>query len=260
MKVVIAEALGLCFGVRNALEAARRIEQPTEITVRGQLAHNPLVNRELADRGFIVAKEHEAAIPTTQGVLVTAHGISDRERAALVAAGKRIVDTTCPLVKQAHASAIELQRQGFHVLVIGQRNHVEVQGLTGDLASFDVLESSRDIQRWRHAKLGIIAQTTCPERDALAMVQRVRRMNPEAQVRFVNTICKPTRDRQVALEKLLDQVDVLVVVGGRNSNNTRRLVRRSLARHVPAIHFPFYSANKHPHSQNNAPQQNHPHL
>jgi len=99
-----------------------------------------------------------------------------------------------------------------------------------------VLESLRDLRRWGYGKLGIVAQTTCLERDAKAMVERVRRMNPDAEVRFVNTICQPTRDRQAALEKLLDQVDVLVVVGGRNSNNTRRLVRRAMARRVPTVH------------------------
>ena len=138
--------------------------------------------------------------------------------------------------KNAHAAAIELQRQGFHVLIIGQRNHVEVRGLTGDLDAFDILESPQDLRHWNHNKLGIIAQTTCPERDAKAMVERVRRMNPSAHIQFVNTICQPTRDRQAALEKLLDHVDALVVVGGRNSNNTRRLVRRSIARRVPAFH------------------------
>jgi len=198
------------------------------------LAHNPLVNRELVGRGFVVVAERDEV--ATPGVLVTAHGTSDRERVKLMMAGNRVIDTTCPLVRRAHDAAVGLQREGFHVLVIGQRNHVEVRGFIEDLESFDVLESSRDVRQWEQGKLGIITQTTCPERDAMAIVERVRRMNAESEIRFVDTICQPTRDRQAALEKLLDEVDVLVVVGGRNSNNTRRLVRRALVRGVPSVH------------------------
>jgi 4-hydroxy-3-methylbut-2-enyl diphosphate reductase len=236
MYVITAAALGMCFGVRDALDATRRLERPADITINGQLVHNPLVNAHLAQRGFSLAHEASDQIPATPAVLITAHGISNRHRAVLEAAGKSLIDTTCPLVKKAHAAAMKLQSLGFHVLVIGQKNHVEIRGLTGDLDSFDVLERPADVRRFPHARLGIIAQTTTIERDAAQIVDAVRAANPHAHVRFLNTICQPTRDRQRAVDDLLAQVDVLVVVGGRNSNNTRRLVQRAEERHVRAIH------------------------
>jgi 4-hydroxy-3-methylbut-2-enyl diphosphate reductase len=236
MHVILAEAMGMCFGVRDALAITRRVENPAHITINGQLVHNPIVNGELEQRGFSLAQEASTEIPETPVVLITAHGISDRQRAALASAGKKVIDTTCPLVHKAHAAAMQLQALGFHVLVIGQKQHVEVRGLTGDLAAFDVLESLADVRAFPQRKLGIIAQTTTIERDARQIVEAVRAKNPLAHVRFLNTICRPTRDRQAALENLLEQIDVLVVVGGKNSNNTKRLLQRAIERHVPAIH------------------------
>jgi 4-hydroxy-3-methylbut-2-enyl diphosphate reductase len=93
-----------------------------------------------------------------------------------------------------------------------------------------------DVQRYSERTLGIIAQTTSLERDVHVIVARIRALNPHADVRFINTICQPTRDRQAALEELLDRVDVLVVVGGRHSNNTRQLVARAQEAGVRAVH------------------------
>jgi 4-hydroxy-3-methylbut-2-enyl diphosphate reductase len=236
MYVITAAALGMCFGVRDALAITRQLDRPADITINGQLVHNPLVNNHLVERGFTLAHEAADEIPATPAVLITAHGISNRQRSALESAGKSLIDTTCPLVRKAHAAAMKLQSLGFHVLVIGQKNHVEVRGLTGDLDAFDVLESPADVRLFPHAKLGIIAQTTTIQRDAQQIVDAVRAANPQAHVRFLNTICQPTRDRQRALDDLLQQVDILVVVGGRNSNNTRRLVQRAHERSIPAIH------------------------
>jgi 4-hydroxy-3-methylbut-2-enyl diphosphate reductase len=175
-------------------------------------------------------------MPHTRTVLITAHGISDRHRRSLLASGKQLVDTTCPLVTRAHRAGILLARRGYHVLVIGRRGHVEVNGLTEDLPSFDILESETDVRTWPHPKLGIIQQTTTPLHHAAALSDAVRRLNPHAQVRYVGTICRPTKDRQRALDELLDQVEMVVVVGGRESNNTRQLAARCEQRGVRAVH------------------------
>ena len=238
MKVILAQAMGLCFGVRDALAVARGIESPAQVTVFGQLVHNPIVNRELERRGFAqVAELGRALSPLpTPRVLITAHGISDRERAELQAMGKQLVDSTCPLVKKAHAAATGLAEKGYFVVVIGKKNHVEVRGLTGDLEQFTVVESMADVQRYAADRIGIVAQTTSVEREVRMIVARIRAANEHAEVRFINTICQPTRDRQAALEELLTQVEVLVVVGGRHSNNTRQLVARAGETGVRAIH------------------------
>src|SRR4051812_17053244 len=106
MKVIQAEAMGMCFGVRDALATMRRIETPAQVTVFGQLAHNPLVTREIAGRGFVTLDEAErsAAKVQTGAILITAHGVSQVEKARFAAQGHRIIDTTCPLVRKAHAA------------------------------------------------------------------------------------------------------------------------------------------------------------
>ena len=112
------------------------------------------------------------------------------------------------------------------MVVVGKRGHVEVRGLTGDLSDFEVVEHVAEVRDFDRAKIGVVAQTTSVEREVLEIVERVRRMNGGAEVRLVNTVCGPTRERQAAVERLLEKVDVLVVVGAANSNNTMRLVER----------------------------------
>lgn len=228
MNVVLAEAMGMCFGVSDALAVMRGVERPVEVTVMGELVHNPVVGREIVGRGFSVMGEQMAAggaAPETETVLITAHGMSDTERARLAASGKQIVDTTCPLVRRAHRTALKLAGEGHFVVVVGKRGHVEVRGLVGDLPpeACAVVERAEEVRAYGWEKIGVMAQTTAVESDVAAIAARVREKNPRALVRLVNTVCAPTRERQAALERLVEQVDVLVVVGGRGSNNTRRL-------------------------------------
>jgi 4-hydroxy-3-methylbut-2-en-1-yl diphosphate reductase len=241
MFVIEAHAMGMCFGVRDALAAMRTAQEPATITVFGQLVHNPAVSRELASRGFALLEEdaRDPAHIRTPVVMVTAHGISDLRRAELLATGKRVLDTTCPLVKKAHQAAVGLAQAGFFVVVVGKKQHVEVEGLTGDLppGQFVVVERLDQVAAYPAPRIGIIAQTTSVERDVGEIVARVRQANPASEVRFVNTICMPTRARQQALEGLLGQVDVLVVVGGCHSNNTRQLVTRARQAGVRTVHI-----------------------
>ncbi len=228
MRVIRASAMGVCFGVRDALKVADTVAQPVQVTVYGELVHNPLVQQRMQRRGFqqFGEGEHRDAIPDTPHVLITAHGISQRRAATLRDAGKTILDTTCPLVKKAHAAAIGLRDQGYHVLLIGRPGHVEVQGITEDLYSYDVLPDSAAVKTYHHHKLGIICQTTTPSAGALEIRAAVKRKNPHAEIKYIDTICQPTKDRQLAVEDLLNQVNTVVVVGGKNSNNTRQLVHR----------------------------------
>jgi len=237
MKVIMAETLGMCFGVRDALAALDGIAQPENVTIHGELVHNETVLAGLRGRGFRMSDERSRTeLPATQTVLVTAHGISDVERRRLEAAGKRLVDTTCPLVMRAHQAAQKLQGEGRHVLVIGRRGHVEVQGIIEDLHSFDVVQSPDDVTSYPSKSLGIVCQTTTPTRLSLAIRLAVARLNPEADIRFIDTICHPTKDHQEAVERLLGVVDAMVVVGGKNSNNTRELVSRCREQGVPTYH------------------------
>jgi 4-hydroxy-3-methylbut-2-enyl diphosphate reductase len=237
MKVVRAEVMGMCFGVRDALKVITAIELPEQVTIHGQLVHNHAVLTQLEARGFAMTGEADRrGLPETPTVLITAHGVSDRERQRLEAAGKTLVDTTCPLVTRVHQAALTLRDEGYHVLVIGKAGHVEVQGIVEDLPSFDVVDSADAVRTYPHPRLGIVCQTTAPARTVAKVREAIVARNPGAEIRFIDTVCLPTKDHQRALERLLDEVEAMVVVGGRNSNNTRELVALCQERGVPALH------------------------
>ncbi len=237
MQILKAQDMGMCFGVRDALAKTQTISDPVQVTVFGQLVHNPVVSERLAARGFGMLEEGQRGhLPDSTHVLITAHGISERTRSALLAAGKHLIDTTCPLVKKAHAAAQRLRDQGCHVIVIGTPGHVEVNGIVEDLTSFAIVENPQAVARYPFTKLGIVCQTTTPTTVAAAVRAKVAQLNPHAHIQFIDTVCQPTKDRQIALEELLSQVQAMVVVGGHHSNNTRRLVDRCRQRHIRAYH------------------------
>lgn len=237
MKVLRAEAMGFCFGVRDALTATRDVQNPEDVTIHGELVHNETVLVELETRGFRITDETERArLPATEHVMITAHGVSDRERSRLQAAGKRLIDTTCPLVRRVHMAAQVLAREGRHVIVVGKPGHVEVQGIIEDLPGYTVVGRADDVRNYGTPRLGIVCQSTTPPRLAGEMRARIHECNPDADIRWMDTICQPTRDRQTAVLELLQKVDAMVVVGGRNSNNTRALVDLCHEHGVPALH------------------------
>jgi 4-hydroxy-3-methylbut-2-enyl diphosphate reductase len=174
------------------------------------------------------------SLPLTDRVVITAHGVSGKERRRLTDAGKELIDTTCPLVRRVHQAAQDLQRAGYFVLVIGRPGHVEVEGIAGDLERFAVVSGADAARCYGEPRLGIVCQSTTPPDEAGRVVAAVRAANPGAEIKYVDTICRPTRERQEAVADLLGRVEALVVVGGRNSNNTRQLVRLAEARGVPA--------------------------
>lgn len=227
MEVLLADSLGLCFGVRDALTLAREAARPERTAIFGQLVHNPLIQARLDRLGYqTVPESARHALPDRSAILITAHGLGERSRQWLAASGKELVDATCPLVRRAHDAARELAREGWHVVVLGRRDHVEVKGLVEDLPSYDVIESLEEVRELPHARLGVVCQTTTAPAEAAAMIQALRERNPRSVVRVIDTICQPTRDRQEAVDRLCSRVAVVVVVGGRSSNNTRKLLER----------------------------------
>jgi 4-hydroxy-3-methylbut-2-enyl diphosphate reductase len=237
MRVIRAEAMGMCFGVRDALELVRGLAGPEGVTVHGELVHNEEVLRDLGRLGFRQTPEvRRFELPLTPRVVITAHGASERERARLLAADKELIDTTCPLVRRVQQAARDLDRQGYFVVVIGRPGHAEVEGVTGDLRAFAVVADEGSARAFEAARLGVVCQSTTPpalaERVRLALVAR----NPGKEVRFVDTICRPTRERQEAAADLAGRVEALVVVGGRGSHNTRQLAALAEARGVLVLH------------------------
>ena len=136
------------------------------------------------------------------------------------------MEATCPLVRVAHRAVADLARTGYHPVVVGKRDHVEVRGLTEDLDDFDVVLSEADVFELKERpRFGVAAQTTQPIEKVRALVELIRRRFPASEVRFIDTVCQPTKQRQNAAIELAQQSDVVVVIGGAHSNNTRELVR-----------------------------------
>lgn len=225
MKIQLAEHYGLCFGVRDAIAQAERLADDAPLTILGELVHNPVVRERLAARGAREANLQQVGRAATAQVMITAHGASDRARAAWRAAGFGVADGTCPLVRHAHHQLGVLVSLGCLPVIIGQRGHVEVLGLAGDFPSAVVVENEADLATLPVAeRYGVIAQTTQPVEQVEALVGAMRARFPDREVMHRDTVCQPTKNRQLALKRLVAECDTLVVVGGRNSNNTRQLV------------------------------------
>ena len=226
MRILKATHLGMCFGVRDAIALALDHAEAGPLTILGDLVHNPTVLSALEAKGIVVEKNvDQVATPT---LMVTAHGTSERTLARTRALGLTVVEATCPLVRVAHRAVAALVRDGYHVIIVGQRDHVEVRGLTDDLdrETFDVVLDDDDVLALaEHPRFGVAAQTTQAIEKVRRLVDAIRRRFPRSEVRFLDTVCKPTKERQSAAIEMARQADVVIVVGGRASNNTRELVK-----------------------------------
>lgn len=230
MKIHLARHYGMCFGVRDALRKTHELASRQPVTILGQLVHNPVVSAHLRTLG---AREGDLASPghsSTHDVVITAHGASDKDRAAWREAGHAVADTTCPLVRKAHHALARLAAAGYAPVIIGKKGHVEVRGLAGDFPEAIIVETEADLADVPRAeKIGIVSQTTQPVLRVRNFVRQIESLRPGSEVRFVDTVCQPTKDRQASLESLCRECQVVVVVGGANSNNTRELAATAAA-------------------------------
>ena len=222
MRIIRAQSLGMCFGVPDAISLAVERAGAGPLTILGDLVHNTTVLNGLRDKGIAIV--HDVGEVRTPTVLITAHGASERALANTRARGLEVVEATCPLVHVAHRAVHALVRDGYHPVIIGQRAHVEVRGLTDDLEEFDIVLDDEDVAVLdEHPRIGVAAQTTQSIDRVLALVALIRARFPQSDVRFIDTVCRPTKDRQKAARHLARQSDLVLVVGGANSNNTREL-------------------------------------
>lgn len=224
MKNLRAEHLGMCFGVKDAIALALATARRDPLTILGDLVHNETVLAELRAKGIRIEQTPaEVATPT---VMITAHGASKRKIGETRQLGLNVLEATCPLVHVAHHSLKKLVNEGFHPVIIGKRDHVEVRGMTEDLAEFDVVLCEDDVAKLRELpRFGVIAQTTQPIEKVRQLVQLIRERFPDSEVRFVDTVCQPTKQRQSAAIELAQKCDVVIVIGGAHSNNTHELVK-----------------------------------
>ena len=236
VKVVLASTAGFCIGVKRALEMVLKAinENQPKIYTYGPLIHNPQVLELLRERGITILKPGED-IPAGL-VVIRAHGIPLQERLLLEQAGGRIIDATCPRVAKVQAIIRRWAAKGCATLIVGDADHPEVRGLMGYTeARGYVVSTSRDVADLPDLNsLIVVAQTTQSEAQFEARVQEITARFPQAQI--FNTICDATASRQAEVQELSRQADALVVVGGRNSGNTQRLVEISQGTGIPTYH------------------------
>jgi 4-hydroxy-3-methylbut-2-enyl diphosphate reductase len=224
----------MCFGVRDAIALAIGQARAQPLTILGELVHNETVLADLRRRGIRI--ENQAAKAGTPTVMITAHGASDKALQALARSGRRVLQATCPLVHYAHRAVKKLVQDGFHPVIVGQRGHVEVRGLTEDLAKFDVILTEADVHGLaERPRFGIAAQTTQPVERVRHLAEIIGRRFPGSEMRVVDTVCQPTKQRQAAAIEMARKSEVVIVIGGAHSNNTRELAA-TCSRFCPQVH------------------------
>ena len=236
IKIQRAQHFGMCFGVRDAIELAKSQATLGPVQVLGALVHNPIVLSELTALGVTTAAANGSLPEGTGPLMITAHGASKRRLAALEATGRSVIEATCPLVRASHRSLERLVAEGYFPVVIGQREHVEVRGMTEDYDDHAVILSEEDVASLpMKARYGLVSQTTQPLEKVRRLVARCRERFPESEVRFIDTVCTPTKSRQQAAVALAKGCHRVLVIGGKDSNNTKELVA-TCSQHCERVH------------------------
>ena len=226
-EVVRAGHAGFCFGVKRAVDAIRSALErgETNVWTIGLPIHNPQEVERLQAMGLKVAQS-EAEVPAGARVFIRAHGESRAVLAALRDKGAEVVETTCPFVSRAQELASSLSEEGYHIVLLGDRNHPEIRGIIGHVNgaedSLDVVANEAEAEALpRRGKMALISQTTQREERLSAVAGALVRRAGELHV--CNTICRATVERQEAVRALVGCVDGVVLIGGRASANTGKL-------------------------------------
>ena len=221
-RIVVAEHAGACYGVERALElTAQAAATSDRVRTLGPLIHNPRVVSDLEAQGVFVSEDLESCAGDV--VVIRSHGVVpevvDRAREL----GCRVVDATCPYVKSVHTAARKLVDEGYRLVIVGEDGHPEVEGIVGHAGGDALVVADEAGLEGAElgARVGVVVQTTQSIARLEAVVSAL--LSRAREVRVVNTICTATAERQRAARKLAEQADAMVVVGGKNSGNTRRL-------------------------------------
>ncbi len=242
MQVIRARELGFCMGVRRAVEMMEgATAEMGPITSLGSTVHNPQVVQKLRERGVEVIATIEAV--DARPVAITAHGVGPEVLRELESRGAQVVDGTCPIVTRAQQWAKKLTDEGFGLIVFGDPDHKEVRGILG-WANGKVVtmrteaELDEPLPEWMPSRVGVLSQTTETEGHFAHFVQTLltKHMDRISELRVINTLCNATTSQQAATQELAHDVDLMIVVGGHESANTRHLAEVSRERGVETYH------------------------
>jgi 4-hydroxy-3-methylbut-2-enyl diphosphate reductase len=235
MEVILADKAGFCFGVQRAINTAFKAAGKGRVFCLGPLIHNPQEVERLREAGITTVDDISQLKPG-DSLIIRSHGVPPAVLARVRGQGLTVIDLTCPFVAKAQKHAELLSQEGYQVVVVGEKQHPEVQsilGYAGDNAV--VVEVPEDVEQVHLlGRTGVVAQTTQSYGNFSEIVLRLLRVSKELKV--FNTICSSTKERQEAARILASRVDVMIVVGGRNSANTSRLISLCRESGKPAYH------------------------
>lgn len=228
MEVKLANSRGFCFGVEDAIELAEdAVAQhgAGRVVALGPVIHNKQVVAKLEQAGLNQSGDLET-IPSDKVVLIRSHGATPQTMQRIHDRGLRVVDATCVLVKRAQDVVRQLYDEGYHVVMIGDPNHPEVRGVIGYAPEVTVIDDDSDLEQMLPYKerLGIVAQTTHSPEHVAKVIAKIL-VRPYREVKMVNTLCLEVTRRQESAIALSKEVDVMFVLGGLNSANTREMAR-----------------------------------
>ena len=238
-RVLLASPRGYCAGVERAVDTVERLLDlhGPPVYVRKQIVHNAHVVRDLEARGAIFV-ESESEVPEGETVVLSAHGVAPSVYTNARARGLNTVDATCPLVSKVHVQARRYAADGYTILLIGHAGHEEVVGTMGEAPESTILvqsvEDAEALELPGEARVAYITQTTLSVDETGEIIAALRRRFPEIHAPKKEDICYATSNRQWAVKDLLGEVDLLLVIGSRNSSNSNRLVEVARAHGVPA--------------------------
>jgi 4-hydroxy-3-methylbut-2-en-1-yl diphosphate reductase len=237
-KVLLASPRGYCAGVERAVETVERALDlyGPPVYVRKQIVHNLHVVRDLEARGAVFVDE-ETEVPEGETVVFSAHGVAPSVHANATLRRLNTIDATCPLVTKVHVQARRYAADGYTVVLIGHAGHEEVVGTMGEAPqSITLVESVADVERLElpsETRLAYVTQTTLSVDETAEIIAALRRRFPDIHAPKKEDICYATSNRQWAVKEMLSEIDLLLVIGSRNSSNSNRLVETARAGGVP---------------------------
>ena len=222
MEVILAEYLGFCYGVKRAIKIARENADGKSNTL-GPIIHNPQMVERLKNEGVGTIEDLNNADEGT--IIIRSHGVGPQVYEKIKSKGLKIVDATCPHVKKAQTAARELVESGYKVVIVGEKNHPEVKSIfEWAQGRATILETEAEAENFSSClKLGIVSQTTVASEHFKKIVSKL--LDKSKDIKILRTICTATEQRQTAAMELAEKVDVMIVVGGRNSANTTKLAK-----------------------------------
>jgi len=231
LKILLAAPRGFCAGVERAIEIVKKsiTKYGAPVYVRHEIVHNKHVVDSLKKIGAIFVEEIEEIKDKSRPVVFSAHGVPKSVPVEAINNKMEYVDATCPLVSKVHREAENLNKNGYHIILIGHKNHPEVIGTMGQLpkGSIDLIQSEKDVQDYSYEggkKIAYITQTTLSVDDTKNIIQELKKKFINIKEPTKEDICYATTNRQAAVKKIASECEMFFVIGSRNSSNSVRLV------------------------------------